>query len=299
MSARKPDFFIAGAPKCGTTSLAAWLDEHPEACMSRPKEPNFFSPHRRSRITTIEEYEACFAHALPEHKAIGEASPGTLYYDDAISRIMDYQPQAKFVLCLRNPVEMVVSLHNHLYYYNTQKIDDFVEAWNSRREVNALYHAGPYRSCDLYRHDCALGTHLRRLKRMISAERLLPVLLDDLVADEADALRPLGQFLGIAPVDAALPRKNAAKTVQSVALKRLAAKVARAKQQLGLERSLGVGRWISRVNTSRRGSGIARLTPEIRAMLTAHFEPEIRLLESELHRDLSHWLAQPADLARS
>ncbi|MCH9035408.1 MAG: sulfotransferase [Planctomycetes bacterium] len=38
----KPDFFIVGAPKCGTTSLYEYLRQHPEVFMSRIKEPHFF-----------------------------------------------------------------------------------------------------------------------------------------------------------------------------------------------------------------------------------------------------------------
>lgn len=34
---------ILGYPKCATTSLAAWLDSHPQAVASNPKEPEFFS----------------------------------------------------------------------------------------------------------------------------------------------------------------------------------------------------------------------------------------------------------------
>ena len=39
---KRPDFFILGAPKCGTTSMAAWLSEHPNVFMSPIKEPFFF-----------------------------------------------------------------------------------------------------------------------------------------------------------------------------------------------------------------------------------------------------------------
>lgn len=42
--ARKPNFFIIGAPKCGTTSLAHYLGEHPDIFMSYPKEPFYFCP---------------------------------------------------------------------------------------------------------------------------------------------------------------------------------------------------------------------------------------------------------------
>ena len=42
MTAAPPDILILGAAKCGTSSLHAWLAEHPDICMSEPKEPKFF-----------------------------------------------------------------------------------------------------------------------------------------------------------------------------------------------------------------------------------------------------------------
>ena len=39
---RTPDFFIVGAPKCGTTALASWLRAHPELFLAPVKEPNYF-----------------------------------------------------------------------------------------------------------------------------------------------------------------------------------------------------------------------------------------------------------------
>ena len=38
----KPDFFIVGAAKCGTSSLYTYLRQHPDIFMPHMKEPNFF-----------------------------------------------------------------------------------------------------------------------------------------------------------------------------------------------------------------------------------------------------------------
>jgi hypothetical protein len=42
-----PSFFIAGAPKTGTTSLHHYLDQHPEIYMSPVKEPCYFASEVR------------------------------------------------------------------------------------------------------------------------------------------------------------------------------------------------------------------------------------------------------------
>ena len=38
-----PNFFIVGAPKCGTTALYEYLSSHPDVFLCDPKEPNYFS----------------------------------------------------------------------------------------------------------------------------------------------------------------------------------------------------------------------------------------------------------------
>ena len=73
---RKPNFFIVGAPKCGTTALSEYLREHPQVFMSRPKEPHHFATDMpRYRFTKNEaDYLDLFSGADDSHTAIGEAS---------------------------------------------------------------------------------------------------------------------------------------------------------------------------------------------------------------------------------
>ncbi|MGI9455848.1 MAG: hypothetical protein ACR2NU_04760, partial [Aeoliella sp.] len=111
---RRPNFFLLGAAKCGTTSVARYLDQHPEVFISKPKEPNFFSfepnckpvcrgPIDEARlyelllkysVTSLEAYEGLFAAAETEG-AIGEASVRYLYESHAVNRIAEYAANAK------------------------------------------------------------------------------------------------------------------------------------------------------------------------------------------------------------
>jgi hypothetical protein len=72
---RKPDFFIVGAPKCGTTALFRYLAAHPAVFMPASKEPNYFCTDlpMDGRVATLNEYEALFSSAQP-HALTGEAS---------------------------------------------------------------------------------------------------------------------------------------------------------------------------------------------------------------------------------
>lgn len=296
MPAKKPNFFIVGAPKCGTSSLAAWLDSHPEACVSKPKEPHFFYPHSKRTLRTVRDYENCFAHAQPHHKAIGEASTHTIFSSQAIKDILEYQPQAKFIVCLRNPVEMIFSLHNHYFFDGEQRIKDFVEAWNSEIEISPEFHHRTYNLNELYRHSGALGTHYRNVRETLPADRLLTLLLDDLITDETQELKRVTDFLEISRSSIPYPQRNIAKKNRSRLLKDVAEWLAWCRQKAGIRKSLGVGGWIERTNTAT-GTGATALTPEVRSILVEHFRAEIAILEHLLDRDLSRWAAPDAQLA--
>ncbi len=83
---RKPDFFIVGAPKCGTTAMKSYLGEHPEIFMPRSdREPHFFGTdlYKRTFIRDEQSYLSLFAEAKNE-KRVGEKSVRYLYSEQAI-----------------------------------------------------------------------------------------------------------------------------------------------------------------------------------------------------------------------
>jgi Sulfotransferase family len=140
-----PNFFIAGAPKSGTTSLYHYLDQHPQIYMSPVKEPNYFAseirlenfserlrpraehsadplwaylngPMREKRfgglVTEWPDYLKLFRE-VEGQKAIGEASVCYLWSESAASNIRRTIPNARIILVLRNPVDMAFSMYLH------------------------------------------------------------------------------------------------------------------------------------------------------------------------------------------
>ena len=67
---RKPDFFIVGAPKCGTTALDVFLGKHPEIFMARRKESHFFATDMppTAHIRDPVRFNALFSGASTEKK---------------------------------------------------------------------------------------------------------------------------------------------------------------------------------------------------------------------------------------
>src|SRR5882672_4936026 len=112
MSPQMPEFFIVGAPKCGTTSLYAYLSRHPAVFMPRVKEPFFFCSdiQTTSMVRSLDDYCALFALA-PLGSMRGEASTLYLFSEVAIPRIMALRPDAKILVMLRNPSDAAYSFH--------------------------------------------------------------------------------------------------------------------------------------------------------------------------------------------
>src|SRR6056297_3072691 len=133
---KKPNFFIIGAPKCGTTSMARYLGEHPDIFFSDPKEPNFFNTDfsdEYRKVTNIKDYLKLFRGA-DKYKRVGEGSVMYLFSKEAISNILEFNPKAKFIVMTRNEVEMFRSLHLQLLSSLEENEKDPEKAWRLQKE---------------------------------------------------------------------------------------------------------------------------------------------------------------------
>src|ERR1700726_3116232 len=104
------DFVIGGTQKGGTSALDSFLRQHPEICLPETrKELHFFD--RADEDKDYKKYHANF-RLQPQHRIAGEASPIYMYWETAPYRIWNYNPQMKWILTLRNPVERAFSAWN-------------------------------------------------------------------------------------------------------------------------------------------------------------------------------------------
>ena len=129
-TAPKPNFFIVGAAKCGTTAWYEYLRQHPDIYFPDVKEPHFFSTDMEGyrQVTSASEYRSLFASA-GSHKVIGEASVMYLYSTVAAEAIHAFNPDAKILILLREQEDYLPALH-HQYLYNfRESIEDFEQVW--------------------------------------------------------------------------------------------------------------------------------------------------------------------------
>ena len=218
---KHPNFFIVGAPKCGTTALHRYLLTHPNVYMHRfVKEPHFFSETSGYRsVGSIEEYLELFAPAKEEQSRIGEASVFYLYDKEALKHIHQFAPDAKIIVMLRNPVDLVHSLHNHLLLELAEECPSFEEAWSLQEDRQGGRFIPPRCVEPLslqYRTIGKLGTAVEHLFDIFPSEQVLMLLQEDLAKDPLLVYRAVLNHLEI-PYDGRVdfPRINEAKRFRS------------------------------------------------------------------------------------
>ena len=194
-----PNFFIVGAPKCGTTSLYFYLQQHPDIFMCPIKEPNYFSfeeiekqklYYRSVHIRSLKKYEALFSGVKTE-KAIGEASVSYLYYPLVPLKIKQIVPQAKAIMLLRNPVDRAFShylMDVRLGYVNIN-FDNIIARKSSHRMLD-LY----------YQQYVSLGLYYNQVKRYFDVfgnNNVSVIIFDELKTNARAVVKSLYSFLDV------------------------------------------------------------------------------------------------------
>jgi hypothetical protein len=120
----RPNLFLIGAMKSGSTSLHYYLSTHPQIFMCEPKEPFYFT--KEINWSKGEDwYIKLFEHAY-NAKIIGESS--TAYakrpkYSGVTKRIAEFNPKARFIYIMRDPIERTISHYWHSVRWHGEKRD--------------------------------------------------------------------------------------------------------------------------------------------------------------------------------
>ncbi len=131
----KPNFFIVGAPKSGTTSLYFYLKSHPEVFIPGRKELLFFCDdlHFTYPILNQQEFINYYRDVKDQH-AIGEVSVGICIRRNAAKNIFHFNPDAKIIVILRHPVDMLYALFSNHVFNDNETIKEFETALNAEVE---------------------------------------------------------------------------------------------------------------------------------------------------------------------
>lgn len=296
----KPNFFIVGAPRCGTTSLHRYCSQHPEILMSNTKEPCFLAPDFWSPYypQTEEEYLSCF-QGYKGQKMVGESTSFYLFSDSAAQRIHEFSPKAKIIAMLRDPVDRVVSMHARrlkLGSENIARIEDALDAESDRMKGKRIPSGFTYpRKYYLYRE---FGNYVKQLERYFhefGRENVHVIIFDDFRRDTEGEFVKVCDFLGVSAAfkpdfsiheSAQTPRfvmfYRAFFRIRQATIRSLKPIMPSPLRKLLLH-LYNVAKEMNMKN------GRVPISTETRVALTLYYDQEIRDLEKLLSKDLSCW----------
>jgi len=306
----KPNFFIVGAAKAGTTSLYSYLDKHPNVFMSPIKEPHYFSKDIRCKyfgdiyksnvcfdiknylsneklekrhIAFIEErsdYLQLFKESYNE-KCIGEISNGYLYSKIAAKEIYDFNPNAKIIIVLRDPVERAFS-----HWLMDLRGDDvcrksFLDAINEDQNNKEK----GWGKSHLY---IELGMYYEQIKRYLDVfpqEQILILLFDDLKNDQENFFSKLFTFLEIEhiPIDT-----NKKQNVASIPKFPMLNSIIRKLKLNKLVLSSSLKKYFKSILTNT--DSLPELTLEDRLSMRSYFQEDLNKLQNLIDNDISKWM---------
>jgi len=302
---KRPNFFIIGAPKCGTTALSEYLRDHPRVFVSWPKEPHYFAEDfaRYRRIRSRDRYLDLFHDAGDEHLAVGEASVWYLYSSVAVENIRSFNPQAKIIVMLRNPVEFLPSIHSQLVFNFFETEDSLLAAWRQQPARLAGKNIPP--SCPeplflQYRRLAQFGAQLESVLGVFPRRQVKVILLEEFSRSPRSVYEEVLGFLGV-PSDGRrhFPRINTRKRHRSAVLGRLFmnpprfVRVVERWVKRGL-RAVGVRNyraWRRLIYANTKPTEKKQVPDQLRTEVVRALEPDVERLSELIDRDLTHWLS--------
>jgi hypothetical protein len=210
-TSRIPNFFIVGKPKAGTTALHYLLAQHPDIFMSSYKEPHHFHPEhvqagldRKRGISGLpykdrDKYLELFEDVTNE-KIIGESSTGYLYSKHAAREIARFNPDAKILMVLREPVDFMHSFHSQLLRSANENEPDFrtaLELEESRKNGANIPYTATYPENLLYVDQARYANQVKRFFDAFDSSSIKVVIYEDLRADNLRIFREILEFLDV------------------------------------------------------------------------------------------------------
>jgi hypothetical protein len=311
-TAKLPNFILAGAPTCGTTSLHHYLCQHPQIYMSPVKEPTYFAAadmvkrddfmrvitrdktafkqyvagamteSARYWVTEWADYQQLFKN-VRQQIAIGESSVSYIWLPSAAHAIREKLPQARLIFMLRDPADRLFS-----WYLMKLKLEPRVTLRDRLRREICDGDRGPeglLRQLDggMY------ATHLRRFLEVFPREQIRIYLYDSYRTDAPAVLRDIFGFLGVSP---AQPIDMTFRHNETL-MPRFPVLHGWRQRFLGntpLTRWLPVATQRTLHSLYNRPRGHQSMDPEDRQMVVAYYREEILRTQDLIERDLSAWL---------
>jgi hypothetical protein len=197
-----PDVFIVGVTKCATTSLYNMLMQHPEVFTQHWKEPHFhFSKHKGVNFkgeADNDTVEQMFITNKSKYERLYDSDMVTI--DGSAMNIEDYRalrdidacyPEARILICLRNPVDRAFSAYSHM----KRDVRESLTFRAALEEELSGKRDGHLPIWHYYRCGCYIDKV--RFCRELFGDRLMLIDFDDLKKNKEQQMNKICSFLGL------------------------------------------------------------------------------------------------------
>lgn len=207
---KKPNFFIMGPPKCGTTSMYHYLRQHPDIFLSPTKETRFFDLEYDKGLNF---YENTYFSEVENETKIGEATATYAFLPFVAERLKKHYPKAKLLFCIRNPVDRAFSEwlmrvgagKEELSFVKAMEananqgvinLQDEIGAkqWEERERISKNEYRQNYR---VYIESGLYEKHLEKYYKLFPKEQILVLDFDEFSKDTTTTLKKVFEFLGV------------------------------------------------------------------------------------------------------
>ena len=280
--------------------MTEYLRGHPYAFFPAQKAPHYWANdlpglRKQAGVVTEQAYLALFRPCARRHQVIGEGSTLYLASDSAVERILDFNPTAKFVAMLRQPVDLAYSFFRQLQRSADEDQSEFETAW-ALQENRSRRKSIPARCCERrllqYREIAMLGRQVDRAMQVVPPEQLHLVYYEDFNRQPRDAYRSVVSFLDLPDDDRReFPHQEMKRVRPPFVRGVMRAPLAR-RFYGGVKNKLS-GRLVTAVRDSvlTRPADDAPVRAVFRNKLIDEYADDIRLLADRTGRNLDHWLA--------
>lgn len=287
----KPNLFIVGAPKCGTTAWYEYLRSHPKIFFPDRKEPHHFLTDfpEYPQVRDRDEYLRLFQPGASA-PVIGEASPHYLFSNEAAKNIFDFNPGSRIIIFIRDPVSYLESLFNEYLHNGMECIPDFKSAWDLSESRTLADVEPPFKEPGLlnYHRSAEFYPQIERFFNTFPPDQIRVFDFSNWTRDPRQTYLEILRFVGLEDDGRTeFPPVNKAKHHRFPALLKLVqnpppgvSHSVKFLRWLNRGRGLGVGPVLLRAN-SRPGAA-ASIEPLMRAELAEYFAEDVKLVQTRV-----------------
>lgn len=298
-----PNTFLIGAQKAATTSFYNWLSQHPEICAPIAVKDYAFFTRDEYYSKGPEHLSEFYTEEYSGEKIVMQGSVHYIYFEEALARIKDFNPEAKFILILRNPVERAISAYEYAVKFNYEYLE--IEEAFDKEQVRLTDDDVRVRSELTYKHHGLYFKQILVFLKYFRKEQIKIILFDDVAAQPLRVLKNTFAFL---EVDQDFkPEVKSLNTTGRVKNKKLQ-KIAFGDGKLRnfmvkkvlpffiSEKAKANLRWkVIDMNTETAASDyIKNTSPKLLSELYNFYREDIEQLEAFLDRDLRNWKSEDA-----